>query len=198
MASQSTKLKTLATRGPQRAAVPANARRATEGSNTNIWSVTVHIELPAADRYRIHPTAYERLQAILEGRGPIIKPERNKLVVVFGIRVDDLTAAQKEAGPLVAQLTDTLGLSPAAAICIRMISTKELDDELSKMPECAGVGEVAAILGVSKQRVHQLLQRPDFPKPVQQLAATPLWREADVRRYSATRPRRSRTSAASS
>lgn len=159
-------------------------------SRLTIWSVTVHVQFPPGDVYRLHPAAYDRLDAILEGRGPIIKLERGKLVVVFGLRVEDLPTAQREVAPLVSRITDTLGLDVSAAVCIRMISTRELDEELSKTPVCAGVGEIAEILGVSKQRAHQIAQRADFPKPVQQLAATPLWHERDVRRFAETRNQR--------
>lgn len=40
--------------------------------------------------------------------------------------------------------------------------------------------EIADLLGVSKQRVHQLLQRPDFPRPVAQLGIGDIWLRRDV------------------
>jgi predicted DNA-binding transcriptional regulator AlpA len=43
-----------------------------------------------------------------------------------------------------------------------------------------GVAEVAALLGVTKQRVTQLAEKPDFPKPTVRLAAGPIWERADV------------------
>jgi hypothetical protein len=51
-----------------------------------------------------------------------------------------------------------------------------------------GVGEAAAILGVSKQRVFQLRKANlDFPEPYQVLAATPIWTLRDVERFARTR-----------
>jgi predicted DNA-binding transcriptional regulator AlpA len=38
------------------------------------------------------------------------------------------------------------------------------------VPELAGLAEVAAILGVSRQRVRELAERDDFPQPVAQLS----------------------------
>jgi len=50
-----------------------------------------------------------------------------------------------------------------------------------------GVGEAAAILGVSKQRVHQLTTAPGFPEPVLRLKATPVWRRGDIVEFAAQR-----------
>jgi len=43
-----------------------------------------------------------------------------------------------------------------------------------------GSAEIAAVLGVSRQRVQQLISRPDFPKPDAVLAMGKIWRKADV------------------
>lgn len=48
-----------------------------------------------------------------------------------------------------------------------------------------GAQEVAELLGVSRQRVHQLAERPDFPRPVATLAAGKIWRGEDVRAWAA-------------
>src|SRR5687767_1856919 len=42
-----------------------------------------------------------------------------------------------------------------------------------------GVAEIAAMLGLSRQRVNQLIQSPDFPAPEAELSAGRIWsREA--------------------
>ena len=43
--------------------------------------------------------------------------------------------------------------------------------------------EIADLLGVSQQRVHQLLERSDFPPPIAELAIGQVWRRADVERW---------------
>lgn len=53
-------------------------------------------------------------------------------------------------------------------------------------PEYAGVAEVARILGVSKQRVYELRAREDFPKPVAELAAGPVWNRAALNHFIAS------------
>jgi hypothetical protein len=48
------------------------------------------------------------------------------------------------------------------------------------------VVEIAEILGVSKQRAHQVRREPDFPAPVDGWARGDLWAAADVRRWART------------
>ena len=49
----------------------------------------------------------------------------------------------------------------------------------------AGLAEVAEILGVSKQRAHQIVTNrySGFPDAIAHLRATPVWREADVQEF---------------
>lgn len=57
--------------------------------------------------------------------------------------------------------------------------------------DLAGLAEVAELLGVSRERVRQLLRAPKsgFPEPIAVLHATPLWRRSDVARWDAGRGR---------
>ena len=54
---------------------------------------------------------------------------------------------------------------------------------MTAVPRLAGLAEVASLKGVTRKRAWQITQHPDFPKPVQVLAATPVWLESDVRRF---------------
>ncbi len=46
------------------------------------------------------------------------------------------------------------------------------------------------MLGVSRQRVHQLLRAyDDFPTPVAELAVGRIWRRADVQKWVSSHPR---------
>jgi predicted DNA-binding transcriptional regulator AlpA len=54
-------------------------------------------------------------------------------------------------------------------------------------PELMGAAEVAELLGVSRQRVNQLAQGGDFPRPVAVLHAGRIWRGEDVRAWKVER-----------
>jgi predicted DNA-binding transcriptional regulator AlpA len=50
-----------------------------------------------------------------------------------------------------------------------------------------GLTEIATLLGVSRQRVHQLRSTyADFPEPVADLASGPIWHERDISTWHAT------------
>ena len=54
-------------------------------------------------------------------------------------------------------------------------------------PELVGTAEAAEFLGVSKQRVSQLLQQnADFPQPLHRLAAGPIWMKSAVDLFAST------------
>jgi predicted DNA-binding transcriptional regulator AlpA len=47
-----------------------------------------------------------------------------------------------------------------------------------------GAHEIRVMLGgVSRQRVHQITSRKDFPKPAATLAQGKVWRRSDVQRW---------------
>lgn len=46
-----------------------------------------------------------------------------------------------------------------------------------------GVAEIAELLGLTRQRVHQLRQIEGFPEPTSVLAIGPVWESADVERW---------------
>lgn len=46
-----------------------------------------------------------------------------------------------------------------------------------------GAAEIAALLGVTRQRVNQLAKKDDFPEPVAVLAGGKVWLEEEVERW---------------
>jgi predicted DNA-binding transcriptional regulator AlpA len=71
---------------------------------------------------------------------------------------------------------------------VEVVSADEQDRRLSEspMPEIWSTPEVATYLGVSRQRVHQLLaDNPRFPAPLQRLGSGPIWLADSVRAFDA-------------
>lgn len=52
-----------------------------------------------------------------------------------------------------------------------------------------GTSEIAALLGVSRQRVLVLAKHGDFPPPVAVLKMGNVWRGEDIRRWAASKHR---------
>jgi hypothetical protein len=83
---------------------------------------------------------------------------------------------------------------------VDLMTADYLEADLLRVPDALlGVAEVAAELGVSRQRLSELRRRPDFPAPVSELAAGPVWSGSSLRRFiegwdrKPGRPRRSRS-----
>jgi prophage regulatory protein len=51
------------------------------------------------------------------------------------------------------------------------------------MHHLMGAAEIGERLGVSRQRVQQLVSRPDFPAPVRVLSMGKVWESEDVERW---------------
>lgn len=54
---------------------------------------------------------------------------------------------------------------------------------MPRIVELVGTKEIADMLGVSSQRVHQLLASPQFPKPLAVLSAGMIWDRADIEEW---------------
>lgn len=72
------------------------------------------------------------------------------------------------------------------------VMTEDYQDRWLDQPDekLVGVSEIAAMLGVSKQRVSELRSSDDFPQPVAELAAGPVWRRSTLERFILEWPRR--------
>lgn len=51
------------------------------------------------------------------------------------------------------------------------------------MHHLVGSAEIEDMLGVSRQRVQQLIARRDFPKPIVRLKMGKVWRRAEVEKW---------------
>ncbi|HEX8001749.1 MAG TPA: hypothetical protein VF519_03550 [Mycobacteriales bacterium] len=165
---------------------PAKPRHATS------WTVRARVEVPDSSQYVWHPAALDRVAALLQGRGAVVAHGPGELVVSFGVEGATAREAQDEGAAWVDRVARLLGLEGRVQM-VSVVSNAALLAELDAVPECAGLAETAAILGVSKQRVHQLTAHPNFPRPVFRLSATPVWLAADIRRFAAARAARRAT-----
>lgn len=57
-----------------------------------------------------------------------------------------------------------------------------------------GVAEIAELLNVTRQRVHQLRALDGFPEPTASLAIGDVWLRSDIEAWAQTRPARAKKS----
>lgn len=79
---------------------------------------------------------------------------------------------------------EKVGLDHGGIARIDLMTDSYLDRYLAQEPETyVGVSEIADLLKVSRQRVAELRTRADFPAPVAELAAGPVWSRSSLNRF---------------
>jgi predicted DNA-binding transcriptional regulator AlpA len=107
-----------------------------------------------------------------------------------GVMVDTainlLTAVYQVTAPTLRRATDE-ALRSARALPVKPtgLQVYRIEDWIAEQEnptpqDLVGATEAAQLLGVSRQRVGQLAQRPDFPAPVARISAGPVWTRASV------------------
>jgi hypothetical protein len=81
-------------------------------------------------------------------------------------------------------------VQPFRAELVQEVLVDRLLKHDSRIPQLVGLAELAKLLGVSKQRVSELRARDDFPKPIADLAAGPVWALPMLQRFLKEWPRR--------
>lgn len=75
-----------------------------------------------------------------------------------------------------------LGTSRACVVSVTAQTAADYEQAAfgSDLPVIVGAADVADILGVSRQRVHQLAQTASFPAPIARIKMGPLWDETAI------------------
>jgi len=148
---------------------------------TEWWSV--HVEAVATTK-RARPAAPDAIERFADLLGDY------DATVTAGSRSWGATIAIEAAEAPAAILAGVSAIRDAAKAAklpewpmrrVEALTYQELDAELARpaVPDLVGTREVAKLLNVSRQRLAQLREnKPDFPKPIVELAAGPVWTRA--------------------
>jgi hypothetical protein len=125
--------------------------------------------------------ADEVLEAeVLRDRGAVLSAGGREIGIRFNVWAADLDVAGREAMRVFREVLPDL-----LPVEIQVQTVEDLDRELeeSNVPDLLGVSEVAAALGVSRQRVSELAESDDFPPPIARLKAGPIWQRSQISRF---------------
>lgn len=145
------------------------------------------------------PLTIEALEAVAEVAGAAAGlAGSHRLDVMLSVEAGRLAEATDRA------IDMTLDVLAGKVLAAEAMTEAEADRRLAEpaFPDLIGVTEAASLLGISRQRVHVLRERPEFPAPVAMLAAGPIWRKGDLSTFSdgwkrkAGRPRKATLSPA--
>lgn len=107
----------------------------------------------------------------------------------FSIEMEggDVGAAAREAVSIFDRACEKLGVVHRGVARVEVMTEHYAELELDQPTETyLGVSELSSEIGVTRQRVSELRTRPDFPAPVAELAAGPVWASSSLRRFLAT------------
>jgi hypothetical protein len=99
-------------------------------------------------------------------------------------RSDSAIEAVRRAVEVFEAACERVGIAHGGIARADSMTDTYLDRYLEEEPErYAGVSEVAALIGVSRQRVSELRAKPGFPAPVAELSAGPIWKVSSLNRF---------------
>jgi predicted DNA-binding transcriptional regulator AlpA len=70
-----------------------------------------------------------------------------------------------------------------------LVGTSQVTTTIAAMHHLVGAAEIGRLLGVSRQRVQQLVNRDDFPEPEAVLEMGKVWKRSDVEEWARSRGR---------
>lgn len=126
----------------------------------------------------------ELADLVAEHQGAVAGDD-STIEVTFDVEAPDMTAAVLTAQTIALDLITKVGAKVVDVARLEVITPAEQEAGLARplIPELIGLTEVAEILGVSKQRVAQLRDRPEFPEPVAELASGPVWTRPSLNHF---------------
>lgn len=152
------------------------------------WSVSIDVAAGAGQRRP--PRFDDKLGALLdelgERAGVVHGTTRGRRYGArFCVSADGPAPAAAEAVEVFHKAAANAGLPEWAVVSLEAQTLGELKRQNAEpsFPELLGVAELADLLGVTRQRVSALVRSKDFPAPVAELRAGPVWTRPSVRRF---------------
>lgn len=153
------------------------------------YSVLVEAHAPPGASARVHGPGElqgEGFAELLAGWHATVSVSPAGWSARVSIDADDPLAAATAAARLVSDAAAAAKLPAWPLRRVEAVAGEVLDAELARpnYPELVSGAEAAAMLGVTRQRVHQLHRdHPDFPAPLYQLKVGPLWQRQAIEAF---------------
>ena len=137
------------------------------------WSVRMTAPVPADLDVDAQAAVAAKLRATLTHDGA-----RHLLTAEYTVTAPTLRKATDEALRAARAL-------PAKPTRLQVLPLDEwVAEQKAPQPrDLVGAAEAALVLGVSRQRVGQLVERRDFPSPIARLSAGPVWTRASIEAF---------------
>ena len=146
------------------------------------WNVRVEVRRP--EHLAAGEDSVATFLAQLADRGAAVARGPGVDTYSAQLSVDGLTPVHAVARgvEVVRRAAAVAGLPEWPIVQAQATAADELDRpfDMPNLPELVGISEIAATLGVSRQRAHALAHRDDFPEPVARLASGSVWTRPSI------------------
>lgn len=157
------------------------------------WTVLVEAVAPeGASPLDIDDPAIDRFLEALDGWGGAVSAGANGWSARIAVEARNVTDAITDATCVVGENAKKAGLPKWPVLRVEALEWAQFEAELAKpnFPDIIGTTEVAELLGVSRQRLHELRTQGRFPEPMTVLAASPIWMRPTVEAFLEAWPRK--------
>jgi hypothetical protein len=156
---------------------------------------SVNIEFRAADEQQVTDEAIEEFMSIVEPHDGVVSGGAGYPIydATVGVTAADAPTAAEQGRALVVEAAAKADLPDWPIVRVEVVREDVLDDEQSRpnLPKLVSGPEAGGILGVNRQRVHQLShEHPEFPPPLYRLAVGSLWDRRAIEAFGAEWDRR--------
>jgi predicted DNA-binding transcriptional regulator AlpA len=151
------------------------------------WSVLIEAWAPKGKRGSLDPTDSRVTDLVdsLASLGGAVAAGPKMWSARVTVKNEFIEQAIADAGRIVVEAAGQCRLPAWPIERVEAVEATRLDAELevSNFPDLVGTTEVAEMLGVSRQRIHELRKADRFPLPMIELAAGPIWLRSAVTAY---------------
>ena len=150
-------------------------------------------EIPAGSVGRIADETLARLERVT--LGPVVAADERGIDLRFSLVYDEpreLDFIAGKAKVIAVRVLVGVGLEHLVLEALHVETDEHQERELEEpnFPKLVGLTEIADLLRVSRQRVSQLREHPDFPKPLAELRAGDVWSRESLNNFVESWPRR--------
>jgi predicted DNA-binding transcriptional regulator AlpA len=154
---------------------------------------SVHVEARAPGRATaFSEDSADRLLELLEDHSGVVSGGHDSWSATISVLDSSVQNAATNGAELIDEMAAQAGMPRWPVVRIEAILQDVLEQEIATptLPDLVAVPEAAAILGVSQQRVHELVASTAFPKPVYELRTGRLWLKNAIEAYADRRVRK--------
>jgi len=146
------------------------------------WSVAVFTRAPEDVRIDVAPEGQDAFFDLLAEHGGATSVGNDVWSAQISVEAPTCDSALLAGVSMIEKAAQSSGMPRWPVVAVRAVKAGEVDGVLGApdFPQIVGTTEVAELLGVSRQRLHDLRVAGRFPLPISELAGGPVWLQSTV------------------